>query len=217
MTNSNEKKNYFAEVKKKAAKSDNSSFAFILLLIGIIIVGTQVSGLHQELNLLKKELNYDNQIDSFNAKIESVDKMYLETVKKLEKQLELLEKKNKELTKQLSFISSNVGDLQNDLNQKNKLTEQKVVSKKEANNDLLSSLLKEQEIKNTSKKEDNKSKIKQPVNKWEQLRKGMNERQVILVLGQPSFVDKDFITKWYYPNGRVNFDNDMKLSWWTNK
>ena len=77
--------------------------------------------------------------------------------------------------------------------------------------------MKEQEIKNTSKKEDNKSKIKQPVNKWEQLRKGMNERQVILVLGQPSFVDKDFITKWYYPDGRVNFDNDMKLSWWTNK
>ena len=42
----------------------------------------------------------------------------------------------------------------------------------------------------------------------------MNESQVILILGQPSFVDKDFITKWYYPNGRVNFDNDMKLSWW---
>ena len=55
MSESNERKNYFAEVKKKAAKSDNSSFAFILLLIGIIIVGTQVSGLHQELNLLKKE------------------------------------------------------------------------------------------------------------------------------------------------------------------
>ena len=44
--------------------------------------------------------------------------MYLDTVNKLEKKLELLEKQNKELTKQLSFISSNVGDLQNDLNQK---------------------------------------------------------------------------------------------------
>lgn len=217
MTNSNEKKNYFAEVKKKAAKSDNRSFAFILLLIGIIIVGTQVSGLHQELNLLKKELNYDNQIDSFNAKLESVDKMYLDTVNKLEKKLELLEKQNKELTKQLSFVTSNIGNLQNDLKQKNKLTEQKVVSKKEANNDLLSALLKEQESKKTSKKEDNKSKTKKAVNKWEQLRKGMNESQVILILGQPSFVDADFITKWYYPDGRVNFDNDMKLSWWTNK
>ena len=185
MTNSNEKKNYFAEVKKKAAKSDNSSFALILLLIGIIIVGTQVSGLHQELNLLKKELNYDNQIDSFNAKLESVDKMYLETVNNLKKQLELLEKQNKELTKQLSFVTSNIGNLQNDLKQKNKLTEQKVVSKKEANNDLLSALLKEQEIKNTSKKEDNKSKIKQPVNKWEQLRKGMNERHDISI--RPTF------------------------------
>ena len=36
--------------------------------------------------------------------------MYSDTVNKLEKKLELLEKQNKELTKQLSFISSNVGD-----------------------------------------------------------------------------------------------------------
>ena len=99
-------------------------------MIGIIIVGTQVSGLHQELNLLKKELNYDNQIDSFNAKLESVDKMYSDTVNKLEKKLELLEKQNKELTKQLSFISSNVGDIQKKTNNKNVIEVPKVDAEK---------------------------------------------------------------------------------------
>ena len=214
MTNSNEKKNYFAEVKKKAAKSDNRSFAFILLLIGIIIVGTQVSGLHQELNLLKKELNYDNQIDSFNAKLESVDKMYSDTVNKLEKKLELLEKQNKELTKQLSFISSNVGDIQKKTNNKNVIEVPKVDAEKSPEELILDTIKK---VAKMSKEDEKKIKTEQPVDKWEQLRKGMNESQVILILGQPSFVDTDFITKWYYPNGRVNFDNDMKLSWWTNK
>ena len=104
--------------------------------------------------------------------------------------------------------------IQNKTNNKNVIEVPKVDAEKSPEELILDTIKK---VAKMSKEDEKKIKTEQPVDKWEQLRKGMNESQVILILGQPSFVDTDFITKWYYPNGRVNFDNDMKLSWWTNK
>lgn len=245
MTSNNKKKNYFG-LRKESSNKDNTSLLFIIIFfIGVLTTGSMISDMKNEISILTEIVNPElkNQktdtYASMKLRVDEVEQMYVNEIIKLENEIAKLEESNVKLYNQLAFLASNLNDLKIlvvdnkkstiPAKTKNKTNSKLSSSNNSDNNELIETLMKERGLQSNidknktvqSKEEIIKNKLEDYAKfknreNWNKLKKGMNQTQVIAILGQPSYADIDFITKWYYPNGRVVFDNDYKLSWWVN-